>query len=79
MRSYTLTSTRKPAGKALARHSRCALVSELLKDQANTKYLLRHRNFAEKGTGTDVFRSKKFHPQEPVCVRLEKLHMEWFA
>ena len=41
MRSYTLTPTRKPAGKALARRSRCALMSELLKDPANTKYLLR--------------------------------------
>ena len=41
MRSCTLTPTRKPAGKALARHSRCALMSELLKDPANTKYLLR--------------------------------------
>ena len=145
MRSYTLTPTRKSAGKALARRSRCALMSELLKDPANTKYLLRrigillrrelalmcsdrtnsilrsqsmsdlrnftwnsllselslkllpcypfynhahtchprqnrsavtHRNFAEKGTGTDVFRSNKFHSQEPVYVRLEKLHME---
>ena len=41
MRSYTLTPTRKPAGKALARRSQCALMSELLKDPANTKYLLR--------------------------------------
>ena len=45
MRSYTLTPTRKKeeekVGKALARCSRYALMSELLKDPANMNYLLR--------------------------------------
>ena len=42
MRTYTMTPSRKHVRKAVARHSRSAMLVELLKDPISKRYMLRH-------------------------------------